>query len=154
MNLRRIRVGRTIICLALGATLASCREVEIWSGARLQESGQRLELVARSSLCACVFLENKTDQPITVESVLRRASTGSAPIAPGTRLAQRFDWAGSEPDDLYILSTWDTKGTALRFADAVNMSITPWSDCAALPACEFKPLMMNVGLTGRNPGDR
>lgn len=114
-----------------------------------------MELAAKPPLCACITFENRTAQPVYIESSLDEATTGDVVVPAQSALAQRFDWAGPKPNDYYVLRAWTAQSTRLHFGAAadVSYSVTPWADCAKI-ACEFAPMMMNVGITGRNPGDR
>ena len=141
-----------IVCVLL-VSLSGCRLTEVWSGARTSFDGQSVQLVAKTSLCSCVVFSNRTDQPLYLESSLGEADTGDAVVAPQASLTQRFDWAGTKPRDYYIVKAWTTAGAPLRFGTHVSYTIAPWEDCAKA-SCEFSPLMMSVGQSGRNPGDR
>ena len=140
------------VCLAF-MSLSGCRLTEVWSGARSHSGGHSVELAAKVPLCACVSLQNRTDQPVYIEGSLDSAMTGDVVVPARSLVAQRFDWAGPKPNDFYILRAWTAQGSQLRFGTEVTFSVSPWGDCAKV-ACEFAPMMMNVGLTGRNPGDR
>jgi hypothetical protein len=112
-----------------------------------------MQLAAKTPLCSCVAFQNRTAQPVFLEASLDSATTGNAVVPAKSLLTQRFDWAGPKPDDFYTLTAWTGEGTQLLFGTDVTFSVAPWEDCAKA-ACEFAPMMMNVGLTGRNPGDR
>lgn len=146
------RTARAALCLAL-LCLSGCRLTEVWSGVRSEASGRSVALAAKPPLCACVAFENRTDQPVLLEGSYDDATTGHAVVPARSRLGQRFDWAGPKPDDFYTLRVWSDQGAPLRFGTDVRFSISPWEDCAKA-ACEFVPMMMNVGLTGQSPGDR
>jgi hypothetical protein len=90
---------------------------------------------------------------VFIEASLDDATTGDVVVPARGHLGQRFDWAGPKPDDFYTVSVWTGQGSQLRFGTDVAFSVSPWEDCAKA-ACAFQPMMMNVGLTGRNPGDR
>jgi hypothetical protein len=149
-----IRTGRAstaVVCLAL-LCLSGCRLTEVWSGVRTPSNGS-VQLAAKTPLCSCIVFENRSAQPVFIESSLDDASTGNVVVPAQSTLGQRFDWAGPEPNDFYILRAWTGNGSLLRFGNEVTFSVSPWEDCAKA-ACEFAPMMMNVGLTNRNPGDR
>jgi hypothetical protein len=146
------RAAPAVVCLAL-LCLSGCRLTDVWSGVRTQSSGRSVELAAKTPLCGCLTFENRTDQPVFIESSLDDATTGSAVVPARSFLGQRFDWAGAQPDDFYILKAWTGQGSQLRFGTDVTFSVSPWEDCAKA-ACAFEPMMMDVGLTGTNPGDR
>lgn len=81
------------------------------------------------------------------------AATGGVTVAGGSTVGQMFDWAGPRPQDLYLVRAWTANGTALRFGTDVTYSVSAWADCEKT-SCKFEPMMMDIGLTGRNPGDR
>ena len=114
-----------------------------------------MELAAQTPLCSCVTFENRTDQPVFLEGSLHDAMTGHVVVPARSLLRQRFDWAGAgdRDEDFYILKAWTDQGSPLRFGTHVTFSISPWEDCTKA-ACEFAPMMMDAGLTGRSPGDR
>lgn len=149
---RNARAATAILCVAL-AGLSGCRLTEVWSGARVSLDGRSVQLVAKTSLCSCIVFNNRTDQPVYLESGIGDADTGDAVMPPGSILRQRFDWAGTKPEHFYTVRAWTAQGTPLHFGSQVSFTIAPWEDCAKA-ACEFAPMMMNAGQSGRVPGDR
>lgn len=139
--------GLAVLCLS------GCRMTEVWSGVRTHQSGRAVELAAKTPLCACIAFENRTSNPVYIESSLEEATTGDVVVAPHANLAQRFDWAGPKPDDFYEVRAWTAEGTRLHFGTDVTFSVSALADCEKT-TCQFAPMMMNVGITGRNPGDR
>jgi hypothetical protein len=148
---RTRRASTAVLCLAL-LCLNGCRLTEVWSGVRTTSNGS-VQVGAKPPLCACIIFENRTQEPVFIESSLDDASTGNVVVPAQSRLGQKFDWGGPELDDFYVLRVWTGHGSLLRFGTDVTFSVSPWEDCAKA-ACEFAPMMMNAGLTGRNPGDR
>lgn len=146
------RTARAALCLAL-LCLSGCRLTEVWSGVRSEAGGLSVALAAKPPLCACIAFENHTDRPVFLQSSVDDATTGDAIVPARARLMQRYDWAGPKPNDFYAVRAWTGEGSPLRFGSDVAFSVSAWGDCAKT-ACEFAPMMMNVGLTGRNPGDR
>ncbi len=140
------------MCVAL-LCLGGCRLTDVWSGVQIHSSGRTVDIAAKPPLCSCITFENRTDHPVYLEASLDEATTGDVVVPARSMLGQRFDWAGPKPNDFYVLRAWTGNGAPLRFGTDVTFSTTPWGDCAK-EACSFAPMMMNVGLTGRNPGDR
>lgn len=112
-----------------------------------------MQLVAKPSLCSCAVFTNRTNQAVYLESGIGDVNTGDAVVPPQQSFSQRFDWAGAKPTDFYIIRAWTDKGSPMRFGTDVTFTITPWEDCAQA-SCPFEPMMLNVGQSGHNPGDR
>jgi hypothetical protein len=148
------RAATAAVCVTL-LCFSGCRLTDVWSGVRVDTLGRSLEVAAKPPLCACITFQNRTNQPVYIDSSLDDANTGDGVVPAQSQLAQRFDWAGPRPNDFYVLRAWTANSTRLHFGDNADVSftVTPWADCAKT-ACQFAPMMMNVGLTGRNPGDR
>jgi hypothetical protein len=140
--------------VALGLLCSiGCRQTEVWSGVRLQSSSRVLAMASRTSLCACLNFHNSTKDPVYIEASHDDATTGGLTVPAGATIGQRFDWAGPKPRDFYLVRAWTTDGVPLQFGTAVTYTVSSWADCDKT-ACQFEPMMMDVALTGRNPGDR
>src|SRR5262245_24953212 len=92
------RAATAVVCLTL-LCFSGCRLTDVWFGARTRSSGRAVELAAKTSLCSCAVFENRTDQPVFIDSSLDEASTGDAVVPARSSLQQRFDWAGPKPGD-------------------------------------------------------
>jgi len=145
------RASLAVVCLSL-LCLSGCRLTDVWSGVRAESNGS-LQLAAKPPLCSCIVFQNRTDQPVFIEGSHEDATTGSVVVAARSQVGQRFDWAGPKPDDFYNLRAWTSDGSQLRFGTHVTFNIAPWEDCSRA-ACAFEPMMLNLGLSGHNPGDR
>jgi len=146
------RATTVILGLALLGSIG-CRQTEVWSGVRPRASSRILAMAAKTPLCACLNFHNGTNEPVYIEARHGDATTGGVTVPAGSTVAQMFDWAGPNPQDFYLVRAWTPKGTALQFGTEVPYSVSPWADCEKT-SCKFAPMMMDVGLTGRNPGDR
>jgi len=140
--------------VALGLLCSiGCRQTEVWSGVRVQSSSRVLTMAAKTPLCACLNLQNRTKDPVYIEARHDDATTGGVTVPGGSAIAQMFDWAGSTPQDFYLVRAWTTNGRALQFGTDVTYAVSSYADCEKT-SCKFEPMMMDIALTGRNPGDR
>lgn len=150
---RRTKRARLAAVLVLLVSLGGCRLTEVWSGVRETRDGYTLQLVAKTSLCSCVVFDNPTDQPVLLEAEIGDAETGHVVVPPKASIYQRFDWAGSRPTDYYSVRAWTAQGSQVPFRSHMRYLISPWEDCDQA-ACKYEPMMMNVGGSGQDPGDR
>jgi hypothetical protein len=142
-----------LVVIALCWLPASCRRDTVWFGADYAASGKILKLASEEPFCGCIYLQNVSPQPIYLRSNVlleenhwRPVARGGIVLAPGGKLRERFDWAGSNAEDVFQLDAWTADGKPLHIRDVVRMNDYGWpfQPCEAME-CKRGPLFMNTG---------
>jgi hypothetical protein len=144
----RSRRALVLLLVCGGLAAGSCRYQTIWAGVEFQDNG-RLKLAAEDPLCGCLTIVNVAGKDLALRSRYHGTTMGSTTLKAGEKLNFRFDWAGQENDDVYILEATDAQGnevnlkTAIRIDDKSN-----WLACSTA-TCPYGDLLLNMGETGR-----
>ncbi len=152
-NGRRGRWRDAIQCAAIVLlcviTVTGCRRQAIWAGAAFfaQDQGQ-LRLAASQPLCGCLTLVNDTTRSVLLRTTVHGSVVGGETLQAGQRLRFRFDWAGPQNDDYYLLEGLEN-GRHLDLRNVTRLVETPrWQPCSTTD-CAYGRLGMNVAETGR-----
>lgn len=137
-----------LFVLGLLASSSCNRYDEIWAGVEFQEDG-RMRLAAEDPLCGCLHVINTAGQDLALRSRFHGTTIGNTILKADQSVVFRFDWAGPENDDVYILEATDAQGnlvnlkTALRIHEQSN-----WMACSTAD-CPLGELLLNVGQVGQ-----
>ena len=143
-----MRIGPMSMLLVAGLLSASCQKAVIWSGVQYLEDG-RIQLASEEPQCGCLTLINTSSMPITLTASYHGTRTGKVVLQPGERLSTRYDWAGAENDDVYILDGTGRNGEHVDLRKTVQFEGQDRiQDCATIE-CELGDLNMNVGVIGQ-----
>ncbi|MDE3155373.1 MAG: hypothetical protein KGN76_09740 [Acidobacteriota bacterium] len=150
MQTKRWRmVAACALALGVAAALAGCRRQTVWSGIQMDPDAGTMKLAAEEPLCGCTTVANVTKDKLRLRSEFRGSTVGSATLEPGERLRFRFDWAGPENDDVYVLQGTDAQGHPVNLSQALRVEERPrWQDCNQI-GCTYGTLQMNLGETAR-----
>ena len=133
-----------LLCFAAG-----CRSKEVWSGAEFSLDGSSMRLAADEPACGCLALTNRSSAEVRLLGSFRSITTGEARLFPGEKLRFKFDWCSPQLEDVYELRAYDAGGRPLKLRDAVHVDgLDPWRPCDKA-ACDYGPLLMNLGETTR-----
>jgi hypothetical protein len=146
---RRASVTAGVLLLCAAAALTGCRRQVIWSGIQMLPGTGTMKLAAPEPECGCTTVANSSRDTIRLRAKFRDSIIGSATLAPGERLRFRFDWAGPQNDDVYVLSGTDTSGKPVDLGQVLRIEENPrWQDCNEI-GCTYGTLLMNLGETGQ-----
>jgi hypothetical protein len=147
------RRPRTLLLIAVvGATLtmAACRAREIWVGTEFNEDTGELEVASEEPLCGCLTLANITGKDLTIRSSFQSSTTGRTTLKPGQQIEFRYDWAGHNDEDVYILTGTTADGTPVPMQDAVKIVERGNFQACEVLRCEYGELLLNLGVTAIN----
>ena len=124
---------------------ASCRRYEtIWSGAEFTDDG-KLELASEDPLCGCLTIANTSGGELTLRSRFEGTTLGTLVIKTDERATYRYDWAGPDDDDVYVLDGTDAQGNQLDMRTAIRFDERgTWMACSATP-CAYNSLKLSRG---------
>ncbi len=149
MQTRRWSVAAGVLVVCAAVLAGGCRRQTIWSGIQAQPSNGTLKLAAQEPLCGCTTVANRSKEELRLRAEFRGSTIGSATLKPGQRLRFRFDWAGPENDDVYVLEGMDADGRPVDLTQVLRVEEKPrWQDCADT-GCTYGTLLMNLGETSR-----
>lgn len=149
MQTRRWSMVAGVLAVCVAAALTGCRRQTIWSGIQLQPDTGTMKLAAQEPLCGCTTIANRSQETLRLRAEFRGSTIGSATLKPGERLRFRFDWAGPENDDVYILQGTDAQGKHVDLGHVLRVEERPrWQDCNDI-GCTYGTLLMNLGETSR-----
>jgi len=144
------RSRRTLVLLLASGMLAltACRSQTIWSGVEFQQDG-RLKLASQEPLCGCLTIVNVAGKDLALRSRLHGSTLGSTTLKAGAQLGFRFDWAGPENSDFYLIEATDAGGSEVNLKTAIRIEDkSGWVTCSSA-ACPYGELMLDMGETGR-----
>ena len=143
----RRALGLLLVVGALAS--AACNRFQtIWAGVEFQKDG-RLKLAAEDPLCACLSIGNVSGKDLNLRSRFRGTTVGSTKLKVGEKLSFRFDWAGPENDDVYLIEATDAQGNEVDLSTAIRVEENVrWVTCSSA-MCEYGDLLLNIGETGR-----
>jgi hypothetical protein len=147
-----MRWGCLVALLAM-AVLVGCRRQTVWSGAEYNTKGNLLRLSSDQPFCGCLDAVNVSNKPIVIRAKVRLVEDkselverGRRTIQPQEEIKERFDWAGPDADDVYVLDALTTDGKPLIIRDALRMNGYGWpfTPCDT-HVCQRGPLFMDTG---------
>ncbi len=154
---RMRRIG--LLALAICWLLSSCRREEVWQGAEYGPAGKLLKLSSEEPFCGCLDLVNVSNNWIHLRSNVLLSENKWRPVergwvdlapfgqVPGSALKARFDWAGQNAKDIYVLDAWSADGKHLNIRDVVRMNGYgfPFAPCDGMKECQVGTLFLNTG---------
>ncbi len=140
MNWPRV-MATALAVSALG--LAACRAHSIWIGVAFDEEG-RIKVAAEEPHCGCVTFASRASQPVTLRATFHGSTVGRAVLGPGERLRVRFDWAGSEDSDFYLVDG-TVDGRPIRLSTDVRIEEPDGSRPCNATSCAYGDLKMDLG---------
>lgn len=148
MNRASIRVP-LLVTIAILAIVSCFRYEKVWSGAEFDSSGgMSLRLAADEPFCGCIDLSNKSDQAVLVRSRIGSLERGHALIPAGENAVYKFDWAGPEFTDVFVIEAFTAEQPRQKLPAKsvlrINSYTWPFHQCDAT-RCEWGPLLMNTG---------
>ena len=151
-RIHRLRWGALLV-IALCWLPAGCRREVVWSGAAFSKSGDTLRLASEEPFCGCLDLVNISHEPVYIRSRVTLGENDWKPIerggevmAPGQELKERFDWAGLDARDVFLLDAWSADGKPLRIRDVIRMNGYGWPfEPCDISKCKVGKLFLNTG---------
>jgi hypothetical protein len=102
-----------------------------------------IELAALMPQCGCVSVTNTSGGPVILRATLHGVKIGEAVISEGETHDYRFDWAGPENSDLYVVAAYDQAGEKLKANKVIRLnSFASVVNCRSA-ACEYGGLQMS-----------
>jgi hypothetical protein len=136
-------LGLLVIVASTSAMVSCGRSSEIWSGVEFQKDGT-LKLAAEEPFCGCLSVLNTGDTEVMLRATLNGVRVGQAALGPHNRGQYRFDWAGPEAGDAYVIEVTGSDGNHLDARKTLQVDDRPrFVECEAT-ACEDGELSMNA----------
>jgi hypothetical protein len=122
--------------------LVCCTRQDIWHGVQFDDKGN-IELVALMPQCGCVSMTNTSSGLITLRASLHGVKIGEAQILQGETKEYRFDWAGPENVDRYVIAVYDQAGEKIAAKKVIRLNQFATIVNCHNATCEYGDLQMN-----------
>jgi hypothetical protein len=136
--------------VALALALGACKHPEtVWFGSEITADGDRIQLAAEEPLCGCITLANKSGRDLKLRASMRDVTVGTATLKAGESLRTKFDWAGSENDDLYYIDVAEATGRHTAAKGAIELDQRSKFEECQVAQCPYGSLLMNAAAGGK-----
>jgi hypothetical protein len=137
--------GSRLVMLAAAVVLslaASCTRQDIWHGVRFNDGGD-MELASLMPQCGCVSVTNTSGGPVILRATLHGVKVGETMISEGETREYRFDWAGSDNRDRYVVTAHGQGGEGLKASKVIRLNSFATVVSCRDAACGYGDLQMS-----------